>query len=85
MFGSFYVLRFWCLVKGDVVYGALLMGAYGAGRALAVFPVSWRVYRYPAAVKESMSALLSHMLSMRCVVDVVLIMFGVQVAVATSL
>lgn len=85
MFGSFYVLCAWCIVKGDCAYGALLMGAYGAARSLVIFPVSWSVYRYSAAVQGRVSAILSQLLPVRCLVAVVLIMFGVQIAIATIL
>jgi len=39
-FGAFYVLCAWCLVLGNVPYGAALFGVYGATRALALIPAS---------------------------------------------
>jgi sulfite exporter TauE/SafE len=44
-FGAFYVLCAWCLLQGNVISGALLMGTYGLARALTLFPASWYVYR----------------------------------------
>jgi hypothetical protein len=44
-FGAFYVLCALCAVHGDIAYGALLMGAYGAARALVMVPASWGAYR----------------------------------------
>lgn len=40
-FGAFYVLSALCFVQGDGLYGACLMGSYGVGRALTIFPGSW--------------------------------------------
>src|SRR5579872_2939938 len=46
-FGAFYVLCTWCVLQGNVAYGALLMGTYGVMRALVLFPVSWGLNRTP--------------------------------------
>src|SRR2546421_3325895 len=40
-FGSFYILCLLCVVKGNAVYGAALIGTYGAARALPLLPASW--------------------------------------------
>jgi sulfite exporter TauE/SafE len=45
-FGAFYALCAWCLVLGDPLRGALVMGTYGAARALTMFPASWGVARH---------------------------------------
>lgn len=43
-FGAFYVLCIWCAISGQVEYGMILMGMYGASRSLVIFPTSWIVY-----------------------------------------
>src|SRR5438552_2517533 len=37
-FGAFYILCIWCILKGNLLYGAILIGLYGAARALVLFP-----------------------------------------------
>jgi hypothetical protein len=41
---AFYALCAWSIVVGSPRYGALVLGTYGAARALVMFPVSWGVY-----------------------------------------
>ena len=40
-FWGFYVLCVWCVLKGNPLYGAVLLGTYGLLRALVLLPVSW--------------------------------------------
>lgn len=46
-FGAFYIVCLWCAFGADPVYGAALMGTYGAARGLVIFPVSWGAARDP--------------------------------------
>jgi sulfite exporter TauE/SafE len=75
-FGAFYVLCAWCASRGDPVYGALLMGAYGAARALVMFPASWGVYRHRMHVVEWLSGPLFDLDRARRVLAVALVAFG---------
>lgn len=78
-FGAFYVLCTWCVLKGDPTYGALLMGTYGAARALMIFPASWGFYCHRTAIIEWFSSPLFSLWRAQQVLAVVLIMFGSQV------
>ena len=51
-FGAFYVVCALAVLGGEPGYGALLMGTYGAARALVLFPASWGAYRHRGAVAE---------------------------------
>jgi len=73
-FGAFYVLCLWCVFKGDVVYGTLLMGTYGATRALTLIPASWCVYRSHS--QERVRALLSFLSRAKLIVAIILMLFG---------
>lgn len=75
-FGAFYVLCAWCVVKGDVAYGALLMGTYGAARALMIFPASWGLYCHRSNITEWLSGPLFNLWRTQWMLAVVLILFG---------
>ncbi|HEX6819904.1 MAG TPA: hypothetical protein VF120_16125 [Ktedonobacterales bacterium] len=47
-FGAFYVLCAAVLMRGDPLAGMLVLGAYGAARALVMLPASWGVSRHHA-------------------------------------
>ncbi|GAC1350712.1 MAG: hypothetical protein NVS4B9_33560 [Ktedonobacteraceae bacterium] len=81
-FGAFYVLCTWCVLKGDAAYGALLMGTYGAARALVIFPASWGLYCHRTAITEWLSSPLFSLWRAQWVVAVVLIMFGTLILVS---
>jgi hypothetical protein len=55
-FGAFYVVCAWCLVGGDPLAAAWVMGAYGAARALVMFPASWGAYRHRGHTVEWLSS-----------------------------
>jgi len=84
-FGSFYVLCAVCILQGDSVYGALLMGAYGAARACAIVPASWHVYRRPTRSKNRLSQAAASLPWAKATVAVALIMFGVQYTLTAML
>jgi hypothetical protein len=84
-FGAFYVLCTWCLIKGDVTYGAVLMGTYGAARALMIFPASWGLYCHRTAISEWFSSPLFSLWRAQRILAVALIMFGTLVLVSTVL
>lgn len=75
-FGAFYVLCVWCLVKGDIAYGAVLMGTYGAARALMIFPASWGVYCHRNNAIEWLSGPLFNLWRTQWMLAVVLMLFG---------
>src|SRR5439155_13600608 len=84
-FGAFYVLCAWCVLKGDPAYGALLMGTYGAARALMIFPASWGLYCHRTAITRWFSGPLFNLWRAQRVLAVTLIMFGSQVLVSAVL
>jgi hypothetical protein len=85
-FGSFYVVCAWCILQGDVAYGALLLGAYGAARALVMFPISWGVYgrRTIAHAQTWLASPLFSLVRAQTIVAAFLIVFGAQ-AIASML
>jgi sulfite exporter TauE/SafE len=84
-FGAFYVLCVWCVLKGDAMYGAMVMGTYGAARALVMFPASWGVYRHRGALTAWLRSPLFDVGRAQRILAVALIMFGALVLVATVL
>lgn len=86
-FGAFYVLCAWCVLGTDPLYGALLMGTYGASRALVIFPASWGIRRYRTSASEflsSCSRFLDPQLAQK-VLTAALIAFGAAEIVAALL
>ena len=84
-FGAFYVLCSWCVLKGDPIYGALMMGAYGAALALVLFPVSWGLYCHHTPITEWGTSPIFNLWRARQILAVALIMFGTLVLVSTAL
>src|ERR1051326_2333683 len=84
-FGAFYVLCTWCVLKGNPVYGALLMGTYGASRALMIFPASWGLYCHRTAITEWFTSPLFNLWRAQRILAVALIMFGTLILVSTVL
>lgn len=81
-FGAFYVLCTWCVLKGDATYGALLMGTYGAVRALVLFPVSWGLNCQRTPITEWCTSPLFNLWRAKQVLAVALIMFGTLVFIS---
>ncbi len=84
-FGAFYVLCTWCILQGNVAYGALLMGTYGMMRALALLPVSWRFNRSRTPITEWATSRLFNQWRAQQVLAVALMMFGTYALVSTVL
>jgi hypothetical protein len=85
-FGAFYVLCALAVVQGDPGRGALLMGTYGAARALVLLPASWGAYRHRGAVAEWLATSPYFDLERtRRGVAVALAAFGAQAVVAAAL
>lgn len=82
-FGAFYVLCTWCVLQGNVAYGALLMGTYGVMRALVLFPVSWGLNRTP--ITEWATNRFFNQWRAQQVLAGTLIMFGMYVLMSTVL
>lgn len=82
-FGAFYVLCTWCVLKGDATYGALLMGTYGAVRALVLFPVSWGLNCKHTPITEWCTSPLFNLWRAKQILAVALIMFGTLVFIST--
>ncbi len=78
-FGAFYVLCLWCVVKGNIAYGALLMGTYGAARSLTLFPASWVVYKCCTDSSRGLRHLLNSLRTAKLIMAAMLILFGIQV------
>jgi hypothetical protein len=84
-FGAFYVLCAWCVLKGDATYGTLLMGTYGAVRALVIFPASQGLYCHRTAITAWLSSPLFSLWRAQRILAVALIMFGTLVLVSAVL
>ncbi len=80
-FGAFYVLCIWCIFKGNLLYGALLMGLYGATRALMLFPLSRYIYVASANSECSLSWLTASLETTKIIIAIVLIMFGTYLSI----
>ncbi len=81
-FGAFYVLCTCCVLKGDATYGALLMGTYGAARALMIFPASWGLYCHRTAPAAWFPSSLFNPWRTQRILAVALIMFATLVLVS---
>jgi hypothetical protein len=75
-FGSFYVLCAWCMLRGDPLYAALLMGTFGALRALVMFPASWGLACHRSDVVGWLSGPLFDLTRARHLVAVALTIFA---------
>ena len=81
-FGAFYILCIWCMFKGNLLYGAILMGIYGAARALVLFPTSHYIYGFCTKSEPSLSRLIASLETARVIVAIVLVIFGTYIAVS---
>jgi hypothetical protein len=85
-FGAFYVLCALAVLHGEPGRGALLMGTYGAARALVLLPASWGAYRHRGAVPEWLATSPYFDLEQaRRVVAIALAAFGAQAVVTAAL
>jgi hypothetical protein len=85
-FGAFYVLCALAVLQGDPSCGLLLMGTYGAVRALVLLPASWGAYRHRGAVAEWLSTSSYFDLGRaRQAMAIALAAFGAQTVVAAAL
>ncbi len=84
-FGSFYILCLWCLLKGELLYGTLLMGTYGLVRAFVLLPVSCYAYREGADSRLFLAKFTSQRGNTKIIVAVVLILFGTALLTSTML
>jgi hypothetical protein len=84
-FGAFYILCIWCIFKGNLLYGAILMGLYGGTRSLVLFPASRYIYSSCANTESFLSQLTVSLETAKAIVAVALIVFGTYLAVAPIL
>jgi hypothetical protein len=85
-FGAFYVLCALAVLQAEPSRGALLLGTYGAARALVLLPASWGAYRHRGAVAEWLATSPYFDLEWaRRVVATVLAAFGSQAVVTAAL
>jgi hypothetical protein len=85
-FGAFYVLCALAVLQGEPSRGALLLGTFGAGRALVLVPASWGVYHHRGAVAEWLATSPYFDLGRaRSAVAIVLAAFGAQTVVTAVL
>ncbi len=75
-FGAFYILCIWCMFKGNLLYGAILMGLYGVARSLVLFPTSRYIYGSCTNPEPSLSWLTNSLEMAKLIVGIVLIAFG---------
>jgi sulfite exporter TauE/SafE len=84
-FGAFYVLCTWCVLKGNPVYGAVLMGTYGVMRALVLLPVSWDLNCSHTPITEWATSPFFNQWRAQQVLAVALILFGTYALASTVL
>jgi sulfite exporter TauE/SafE len=84
-FGAFYVLCAWCMLQGNVAYGALLMGTYGLMRALVLLPISWGFSCCRTPITEWATSRLFNQWCAQQILAIALIMFGTQALVSAIL
>ncbi len=84
-FGAFYVLCVWCVLKGNPLYGAVLMGTYGLLRALVLLPVSWGLSCSRTPITEWASSPYFNQWRAQQVVAAVLMLFGTFALLSTVL
>ncbi len=77
-FGAYYVLCSLCLLKGSIIYGALLMGVYGAARALVIFPATWVFASDSCSIQDFVSRPILDARRTQYIVAFALIAFGGQ-------
>jgi hypothetical protein len=82
-FGAFYVLCVWCFLMGNVAYGAVLMGTFGAARAMVIFPASWGWYWHGGLNGTWLESSLFSLQRAQAIVAVVLTMFGTSLLVSS--
>lgn len=82
-FSAFYILCAWCLVNGNVAYGALLMATYGTARAFVLLPASWSIYR-DSRYHQRLDWLLSQGRVARDIQAVLLVTLGIQILLSLS-
>ncbi len=78
-FGAFYVLCLWCIVQGNVIYGALLIGTYGAARSLTILPASWIAYKRSTNSTHVFNKLLDLLETAKFIMATMLVLFGILV------
>ena len=81
-FGAFYILCVWCVFKGNILYGAILMGLYGASRALVLFPTSRYIYGHCANPEHSLFRFTASLEAAKVIVAVALIVFGAYITMS---
>src|SRR5215212_9416824 len=85
-FGAFYILCALAVFGGDPGRGALLLGTYGAARALVLVPASWGAYHHRGAVAEWLATSPYFDLGRaQRMMALVLAMFGAQAVVTAVL
>ncbi len=84
-FGALYVLCAWCALVGDPLRAALVMGTYGAARALVMFPASWGVACHRSNLDGWLSGPLFDLARARRIVAAALIAFATLMLAAATL
>lgn len=74
-FGAFYAVCLWCIVRGNLVYGALLMGTYGFIRAVTLIPATHTLYKRSATVQQGIRYLLHLQETARLMMALLLVLF----------
>jgi hypothetical protein len=84
-FGAFYILCLWCVLKGEFVYGAVLMGTYGLARALVLPPLSCCAFREGGNSQVYFTKLANQLGNAKLTVAIALIVFGTYILLSTVL
>lgn len=78
LFAGVYFLFVWCFIQGNPAYGAMLMGTYGAARALTILPGTWYVFRSRCATStlERQDWILDQNGRVRMMIALVMVLLG---------
>lgn len=75
-FSAFYAICLWCLARGDLIYGAFLMGTYGFIRALTLVPATRVIYNDRRDVRWGIHHLLHLQETARLILVLMLVLFA---------
>lgn len=84
-FGAFYILCLWCVLKGEIWYGVVLMGTYGIARALMLPSISCYIYWSGADSQIYFTKLVNQLGNAKVIVAAALVLFGTMLLVSAFL
>lgn len=82
-YGAFYIICLWCIAKGNIAYGATLLGTFGLLRALTLIPASLRVYGHEnndqATCDTHVKGIIVNFKQAKFIIGPALLLFGMSI------